>query len=62
MNKLTVKIIICDETGRKIGERNLTECGQFTDSRTGKVKHDFLLHFNVEEYRADWCKFKTKGG
>lgn len=61
-NTLTAEIIIRDQHGRKVAETSATECAQHTDEKTGKIRHEFLLHFTVDESRADWCKVKTKGG
>lgn len=61
-NTLTAQIIIRDQSGRKVAETSAAECAQYTDEKTGKIRHEFLLHFTVEESRADWCKVKTKEG
>lgn len=61
-NTLTAEIIIRDQHGRKVAETSAAECAQHTDEKTGKIRHEFLLHFTVDESRADWCKVKTKGG
>lgn len=61
-NTLTAEIIIRDIYGRKVAATSGAECAQYMDEKTGKIRHEFLLHFTVDESRADWCKVKTKGG
>lgn len=52
MAKLTATVIIKDGSGREIGRTYADESAQFTDARTGTIKHDFLFHFSVEESKG----------
>jgi len=51
MNELNAEIIIKDGRGRIVGRTTANESAQFTD-KNGTIKHEFLLHFSVDEKRG----------
>ena len=51
MNELNAEIIIKDGRGRIVGRTSANESAQFLEM-DGTVKHEFLLHFSVEEKRG----------
>lgn len=53
---LIAEIIIKDDHGREIARTITDESAQMIDGKNGVIKHEFLLHFFVDEIR------NTKGG
>jgi hypothetical protein len=51
MNELNAEIIIKDNRGHVVGRTTANESAQFLET-DGTVKHEFLLHFSVEEKRG----------
>ena len=47
--KLTADIIIKDENGRELCRTQADESAQMIDGKNGIIKHEFLLHFSVDE-------------
>ena len=51
--KLIADIIIKDENGRELCRTWADESAQMIDGENGIIKHEFLLHFSVDEIRND---------
>lgn len=51
-NTLTAEIIIRDKSGRELCRTQADESAQMIDGKNGIIKHEFLLHFSVEETRG----------
>lgn len=49
--KLTAEIIIKDDHGRELCRTQADESAQMIDGKNGIIKHEFLLHFSVDETR-----------
>ena len=54
--KLSAEIIIKDDHGRELCRTSADESAQMIDGKNGIIKHEFLLHFSVDETR------NNKGG
>ena len=48
MDKLKANIFIEDSNGRVVCKTTVEESAQF-ETKTGKIEHEFLIHFAVEE-------------